>query len=203
MKEAGRRRELGWRCLGVLAAAVVAFSYGCKKTEQMEGTTPKAFPSPESAGQAVYNAAKAGDTNAVLAIFGPECREYLLTEDPSEDKAALDSFAEDYQKMHRWGSLEGDAAVLEVGTENYPFPFPLVKTADGQWMFSADRAKEGNASKTDRRQRTDGYGHFERDGGRTGGIFQQPTRRQGETVRAEISQQRGQTRRSVLDGGGG
>jgi hypothetical protein len=142
MKEAGRRKELGWRCLGVLAAAVVAFSYGCKKTEPMEGTTPKAFPSPESAGQAVYNAAKAEDTNAVLAIFGPECREYLLTEDPSEDKAALDSFAEDYQRMHRWGSLEGDAAVLEIGTENYPFPFPLVKTADGQWMFSADRAKK-------------------------------------------------------------
>jgi hypothetical protein len=141
MMAARQPRQLAWRGAIVLSAAAMMFS-GCKKTEQMEGTVPKVFPSPESAGQAVFNAAKADDTNAVLAIFGPETREYLLTDDPSQDKAALESFAQDYQQMHRWGALEGDAAVLEIGTENYPFPFPLVKTADGQWRFSADRAKK-------------------------------------------------------------
>lgn len=141
MRAARQPRQLAWRAAIVLSAAAMMFS-GCKKTEQMEGTVPKVFPSPESAGQAVFNAAKADDTNAVLAIFGPEAREYLLTDDPSRDKAALESFAEDYEQMHRWGALEGDAAVLEIGTENYPFPFPLIKTADGQWMFSADRAKK-------------------------------------------------------------
>jgi Protein of unknown function (DUF2950) len=142
MREVGRSRKLAWRGAIVLAAAFITLSCGCKKREQMEGTVPKVFPSPESAGQAVYNAAKADDTSAVLAIFGPEAREYLLIDDPTQDRVALESFAHDYQQMHRWGALEGNAAVLEVGAENYPFPFPLVKTADGQWMFSADRAKK-------------------------------------------------------------
>jgi Protein of unknown function (DUF2950) len=146
MKEAGQPRSFAWRSAVIVLGVVVAFSCG-KKTEQMEGAAPKVFPSPESAGEAVYNAAKSDDTNAVLAIFGPEAREYLLTDDPSQDKAALDWFAQDYQQMHRWGTLEGEAAVLEVGAESYPFPFPLVKNADGQWTFSADRAKKEMAAR--------------------------------------------------------
>jgi hypothetical protein len=142
MRKARQTRKIGWRVAMVMVAVAAAMSSGCKKTEHMEGTSPKTFPSAESAGQAVYSAAKAGDTNAVLVIFGPEGREYLLTEDPTKDKAALDAFANDYDQMHRWAPLEGDGSVLEIGVENYPFPFPLVKTADGQWMFSADRAKK-------------------------------------------------------------
>jgi hypothetical protein len=144
MKEAERARK--WKLWSrgsiFVLAMVVAFSCGCKQTRQQEATEPKKFSSPESAGQAVYSAAKAEDSNAVLAIFGPEGREYLLTEDPSEDKAALVAFANDYETMHRWGKLEGDALVLNVGVENYPFPFPLVKSTDGQWSFSAEGAKK-------------------------------------------------------------
>jgi hypothetical protein len=143
MKPAGKPVKIaGWLALLAVLAAV-ALTFGCKKTAQLEvAVTPKTFPSPESAGQAVYNAAKAGDTNAVLSIFGQDGREYLLTEDATEDKAALEEFAADYQVMHRWAPSEGDASVLEIGVENYPFPFPLVKSADGQWMFNAERAKK-------------------------------------------------------------
>jgi len=137
-----KKRGITWRAMVVLIVAVVALSCGCKNPEQPEAVGPKKFGSPESAGKAVYAAAKAEDTNAVLAIFGPEAREYLLTEDPNQDKMALEEFADDYQNMHRWGPLEGDALVLDVGVESYPFPFPLVKTLDGQWQFSADGAKK-------------------------------------------------------------
>jgi len=144
MREAGqpRKREVGWRVAVLAMAAVVTLMYGCKKPELQEEIGPKAFSSPESAGKAVYEAAKAGDTNSVLAIFGPQGREYLLTEDPNQDKSALEKFAGDYEKMHRWATLESGAVVLDVGVENYPFPFPLVRTADGQWAFSAEQAKK-------------------------------------------------------------
>jgi len=144
MREAGqpRKREVGWRVAVLAMAAVVTLMYGCKKPELQEEIGAKAFSSPESAGKAVYEAAKAGDTNSVLAIFGPEGREYLLTEDPNQDKSALEKFAGDYEKMHRWATLESGAVVLDVGVENYPFPFPLVRTADGQWAFSAEQAKK-------------------------------------------------------------
>lgn len=120
----------------------MTLAYGCRRTEPLMPTGPEKFVSPESAGTALYAAAKAGDTNAVLVIFGPEGKEYLLTGEPAQDGSALEAFAADYEKMHRWGPLEGGAMVLDVGTESYPFPFPLVKTADGQWVFSAERGKK-------------------------------------------------------------
>src|SRR5262249_49971267 len=44
--------------------------------------------------------------------------------------------------MHRWSTADDGELVLNVGVENYPFPFPLVKTDDGEWMFNSDRAKK-------------------------------------------------------------
>ncbi|HKN25679.1 MAG TPA: DUF2950 domain-containing protein [Candidatus Acidoferrum sp.] len=142
MKDAAQTKKFCWRGVAVLIALAGLFC-GCQKAvQQQQALGPKTFPSPESAGKAVYSAAKAQDTNAVLAIFGREGREYLLTEDPTQDQAALKEFAGNYEQMHRWAALEGGGLVLDVGAENYPFPFPLVKTADGQWTFSTDQAKK-------------------------------------------------------------
>ena len=137
-----RNWELSSRGLLIVIAVAVAFACGCKKTEQQVVLGPKSFATPESAGQTLYLAAKADDPNAMLAIFGPEAKEFLVTEDPVQDKLAFDEFAADYERMHRWGKLEGEALVLNVGVESYPFPFPLVKSADGQWTFSTDGAKK-------------------------------------------------------------
>jgi hypothetical protein len=145
MREAGRikNRKLRWRGVVVTAAVVCALSCGCQKNEQPAVSAgPTKFASPESAGQAVYNAAKADDRNAVLAIFGPDGKDFLLTEDASQDKSSLDQFCSDYEQMHRWANTEDGAMVLDIGAENYPFPFPLIKTSDGQWVFSSDHAKK-------------------------------------------------------------
>jgi hypothetical protein len=141
--EQARKRGLEWSGVIAAVAVIIGLSCGCKKAiEQQQSGGPKTFSSPESAGTAVYSAAKAGDTNAVLAIFGTEGKEYLVTDDPTLDRDALGNFAADYEKMHRWSAVEGEGKILSIGTENYPFPFPLVKTVDGQWVFSTERAKK-------------------------------------------------------------
>ena len=150
MKFAGRsgRWKLRSRVaiLGITAAVTVCG--GCRRSEQLsEVMGPKKFVSPTSAGQAVYDAAKAGDTNAILAIFGPDGKEYLVSENPEENKNALQEFASDFEQMHRWSQAEGGELVLNVGVENYPFPFPLVKTSDNQWMFDAERGKKEIAAR--------------------------------------------------------
>jgi hypothetical protein len=145
MREAGRTKtkHLGWRRTAILIAACAGLSGGCKKSDLPQPPQgPMKFASPESAGQAVYNAAKSEDTNAVLAIFGPDGKDYLLAEDPSQTKSALADFSTDYEQMHRWAAAEGGEMVLDVGAENYPFPFPLVQDTDGQWMFNSERAKK-------------------------------------------------------------
>lgn len=149
MREAGQRRALRRRVAALLLVGLAASAGACRraKQQQEEALGPTKFVSPESAGSAVYNAAKAGDTNALVVIFGPQAREFLLTEDSIQDKAAFTAFADDYASMHRWAPAEDGEMVLDVGIENYPFPFPLVKTGSGEWVFSAERGRKEIAAR--------------------------------------------------------
>jgi hypothetical protein len=129
--------------LGALTIVAIAIAGGgCKKSTQDNGLGPESFASPESAGKAVYLAVNAGDTNALLAIFGQDARDLLFTGDSAQDMLAFRDFAVDYEMMHRWAKLENGALVLDVGMENYPFPFPIVKQAEGQWLFSNVEARK-------------------------------------------------------------
>jgi hypothetical protein len=100
------------------------------------------FASREDAGKAIYDAAKAGDSNTLLLIFGSDARDLLFSGDTVQDKIALDKFSADYDQMHRWRKLKDGATVLNIGSENYPFPFPLLNGASGQWYFDSSSAKE-------------------------------------------------------------
>jgi Protein of unknown function (DUF2950) len=141
-EQAKRASANGSRRLLLVAALAMTALHGCKKMVPEVATGPKSFATPESAGQAVYLAAKAGDTNAIIGIFGPQEREFLTTGNAEQDKLAYEEFAADYEQMHRWSKLEDGGLVLTVGVENYPFPFPLVKNAEGQWSFSSEAAKK-------------------------------------------------------------
>jgi hypothetical protein len=120
--------------------ALISPSAGCKKSEQA-APGPKMFASQEDASQAIYDAAKAGDSNTLLVIFGPDSKNLLFSGDPVQDKAALAKFTADYDQMHRWRKLKDGALVLNIGAENYPFPFPLLKNLSGQWTFDINSAK--------------------------------------------------------------
>lgn len=130
----------------LLLSAIALSSAGCGKSQPSTATegvsaTPQTFASADLAGQAIYAAAKAGDTNALLLIFGPGAKELLFSGDPVQDKAALDEFASRYDQMHRWGKLTNGGLVLDVGAENYPFPFALKKNDAGHWYFDSSSAK--------------------------------------------------------------
>jgi hypothetical protein len=130
----------------MLVLVLLLFSAGCQnKSESPSGNAaagPKTFASPDAAAIALYGAAKSGDTNSILSIFSPDAKDYLLTGDAEEDKAALNAFVSDYDRMHRWGKLDNGGQVLNVGIENYPFPFPLVKNSGGQWYFDSSEARK-------------------------------------------------------------
>lgn len=120
---------------------VIGLSAGCNKTQPV-ASGPEAFASPENAAQAIYTAAKNGDSNALTAIFGPEAKELIFSGDPVQDKTGLDLFASRFDEMHRWGKLANGGMVLDVGAENYPFPFALLKNSSGQWYFDSNSAKQ-------------------------------------------------------------
>ncbi len=129
------------RLLFAIFIVITALGVGCNKSRP-SSNGPETFASPENAGQAIYAAAKAGDSNALIAIFGPEAKELILSGDPVQDKAGLDLFTSRYDEMHRWGKLVNGGMVLDVGAENYPFPFALLKNSSGQWYFDTASAKQ-------------------------------------------------------------
>ncbi len=119
---------------GLLILALMA----CKsnKSEMMGYATS------DDAANALITAAKAGDQNALLAIFGPESKDLLYSGDPVQDKNAVTDFVSRYDVMHRWRKMEDGSQVLVVGADNFPFPIPLKKNGDGRWFFDTAAGKE-------------------------------------------------------------
>ena len=101
----------------------------------------KTFASPEEAVKALIDAAKAGNQEELNAIFGPSARAVLSSGDPVEDKATRERFVKAYDAKIAL-IRDGDAkAVLQIGTEEWPFPIPIVKKGQ-QWSFDTKKGKE-------------------------------------------------------------
>jgi hypothetical protein len=102
----------------------------------------KTFASPDDAGQGLLDAAKTGDLNAVIAVFGPDSKDIIFSGDAVQDKTTVGAFAAAYGVMHRWRKMPDDAQILLIGADNFAFPIPLKKNASGQWFFDAAAGKD-------------------------------------------------------------
>ncbi len=120
----------------MLLALMMVLS-ACTKSSKV-----REFASPDEAGTALLEAAKSGDQNAALAIFGPESKEIIFSGDAVQDKAAVDKFNVAYGVMHRWRKMADGTQVLLIGADNFPFPIPLKKGDGGQWFFDTAAGKE-------------------------------------------------------------
>lgn len=125
---------------GLLLLATHGVLAGCSKTSK---PLVSGFRTPDDAGNALVAAAKSTDpTAAALAIFGPDSKDLIASGDPVQDKEAIDAFVARYDVMHRWRRLTDGSQILMVGADNFGFPIPLKKNADGQWFFDTVAGKE-------------------------------------------------------------
>jgi len=122
---------------GLILAAVMVVLVACKKTPSYE-----TFASPDEAGDALLQAAKSGDQDQVLAVFGPQSKNVFYSGDATQDKASIDAYVQAYGTMHRWRKMPDGAQLLLVGADNFPFPIPLRKASDGKWFFDAGAGEE-------------------------------------------------------------
>lgn len=114
----------------------------CARRQTTAGTNLKTFASPEQAGAALLAAAKSGDQNQMVTIFGPNSTTVLFTGDSATDKARLNDFVTAYNQMHRWANIKAGGQALIVGAENIVFPVPLGKNSSGQWYFDTAAGKD-------------------------------------------------------------
>ena len=112
----------------------------CKKAPEKPAIS--VFATPDDAGNALQAAAKSDDQNTLLAIFGPDSKELIVSGDPVQDKNVRDQFVAGYGAMHRWRRMPDGGQILLVGADNFPFPIPLRKNADGQWYFDTAAGRD-------------------------------------------------------------
>jgi hypothetical protein len=123
----------------LLLVALIFPLAGCSKRDK---PSISVFASPDDAGSSLLAAAKSGDQNALLAIFGPDSKEIIFSSDAVQDKNAADAFVAGYGVMHRWRKMPDGAQVLLVGADNFPFPIPLKKNDGGHWFFDTAAGKD-------------------------------------------------------------
>ena len=128
-----------------LAASLVACrnreTKGAEKSESATGAQ-KTFASPAAAGAALFEAARNGDQDALIGIFGPEGKDVLFSGDAVKDKNNAQRFVTAYSKMNRWSKNRAGNQILYIGADNFPFPIPLKRTASGKWAFDTAAGKD-------------------------------------------------------------
>ena len=92
--------------------------------------------------KSLVEAAKAGNRDALIAIFGPGSQDIIFSGDTAQDKTNFENFTAAYATMNRWRKQTDGSEVLIVGADNNPFPIPLKKNSAGQWYFDIAAGKD-------------------------------------------------------------
>jgi hypothetical protein len=131
-----------WLSVPLFMALILLIS--CSKPEKpvSPGAVQKTFASPADAGAALLTAAKSGNRDALLEIFGSDGKDVLFSNDTVKDQNNLKDFIASYEQMHRWGDLKAGGKLLYTGADNYPFPIPLDRNSSGQWLFDTAAGKD-------------------------------------------------------------
>jgi len=128
--------------IAALLALVVSLVACKSETSASKNTVQKTFVSPADAGAAILDAAKSGNRDALLVIFGPDGKEALFSGDAVKDNDALQDFVAAYAQMHRWREIKAGGQMLYIGADNFLFPIPLGQNSSGQWYFDTAAGKD-------------------------------------------------------------
>lgn len=100
-------------------------------------TPPKTFETPVEASDAFITAAKNGEQQAILEIFGDKHKDLIGTNDPERDKELRAKVAAMAIERRRFRENNEASVTMVIGAEAWPFPVPIVKTEKG-WQFDSD-----------------------------------------------------------------
>jgi len=135
------KEKCSWfkRC-GALLMAAAFIALVISAPSQAETMEQRNFASPEEAVKTLIEALKSNDVKAAEAIFGPGSKDLLWSGDPVADQSGREQFLRLYEQKYRLEATEAKA-VLNLGTEDWPFPIPIVKKG-GLWYFDTKQGRE-------------------------------------------------------------
>ena len=101
-------------------------------------TKARTFSTPEEAARALIKAAETYDVPTLEAILGPEGKDIVHTGEPARDREIAKQFAEQARTKTEISidSTTKKRAFMSVGSDDWPFPVPLVKSGK-TWSFDS------------------------------------------------------------------
>jgi hypothetical protein len=99
------------------------------------------FATPEAAADALAAALKADDDAAILALFGTQYQDVLITPDHAANSATRAKMAAAMQTFRLLDVRGADRRVLLIGEHAWPLPIPLVRE-QGRWRFATSEGVE-------------------------------------------------------------
>ena len=120
-----RKHPSPMRYVGLLALALGTAALG---------SAPRSFPTPQAAVDALIEAGRSGDHSKILAVLGSDAKSIIASGDPVADKNAGQHFIEQYDQAHALVAGADGKQILVTGSDQWPFPLPLVQGKSG-WSF--------------------------------------------------------------------
>lgn len=137
--------------MGVAAAALMGIT-GCQQARLIQSPPShvpgqpdqdqQVFASDDDAAKGLLDAAKTRNRDEMRHIFGPTAVRELLSGDPVQEDRGFESFAKHASEQVRVEKETDGKSILRIGTEDWPFPIPIVKAPNGKWFFDTQAGKE-------------------------------------------------------------
>jgi hypothetical protein len=124
-----------WTVAVLAACSVASFAGNAFAAQQ------RSFASPQEASTALIQAVKSQDRNAVLAVLGQDAAEWISSGDAAADRAAVARFTAAAKEKNGIVPKGDNAATLTLGSDDFPFAFPIVRK-NGRWRFDTAAGKE-------------------------------------------------------------
>jgi hypothetical protein len=101
----------------------------------------KTFTTPEQAVDALMAALKADDDAAMLAIFGEQHKNLVVTSDRAANSATRAEVLAHMQDFHDLDEVGPDRRTLFIGDQAWPVPIPLVRNGSS-WRFATEEGEQ-------------------------------------------------------------
>lgn len=126
-------------CAALVAVVWLGSEYGLHAAPQINQQT---YASPQEAVSALIAASRSHNLTALRAVFGQDGERLLSSGDPYADEAQQRRFVSAYDEKHALVQRNPDRVELDVGSDDWPFPIPIIESG-GRWRFDTQaRAQE-------------------------------------------------------------
>ncbi|MFM1892608.1 MAG: hypothetical protein RLZ44_1685 [Pseudomonadota bacterium] len=134
-------RNFAGACVALVTVLAAATGWAQEPATPASAAASPDFASPEAAANALADAVRAEDPQAILALMGPEADEWLFSGDDVADRADWMRFLEAWDRRHAVAKSDAAQATLLVGDDDWAFPAPIVKIGE-RWAFDGEAGRE-------------------------------------------------------------